>query len=71
LKFFLAVQRIGLSLADKSTQMVPVPLKYIGNVKLKLVENGEIGGAIKVTATRLEMELRGEPKSRENFPGLR
>ena len=60
-----------LSLADKSIQMVPVPLEYIGKVKLKLVENGEIDTAIEVTATRVEMELRGEPKSRENFPGLR
>jgi hypothetical protein len=60
-----------LSLADESIQMVPVPLEYTGKVKLKLVENGEVDGAIEVTATHVEMELRGEPKSFEKFPGLR
>ena len=60
-----------LSLANESIQMVPVPLEYTGQLKLKLVENGEVGGAIEVTATHVEMELRGEPKSFEKFPGLR
>jgi hypothetical protein len=60
-----------LSLADESKQMVPVPLEFSGKVKLKLVENGEMDGAIEVTATHVETEVWGEPKYRENFPGLR
>jgi hypothetical protein len=51
--------------------MVPVPLEFSGKVKLKLVENAEMDGAIEVTATHVEMEVWGEPKYRENFPGLR
>jgi hypothetical protein len=52
-------------------QMVPIPLEYTGKVKLKLVENGEIDGVIEVTASHVEMELRGKPESQENFSGLR
>jgi hypothetical protein len=52
-------------------QMVPIPLEFTGKVKLKLVENGEVDGAIEVTAAHVQMELRGEPKSFEKFPGLR
>jgi hypothetical protein len=60
-----------LSLGDESMQMVPIPLEFTGKVKLKLVENGEVDGAIEVTAAHVQMELRGEPKSFEKFPGLR
>ena len=50
--------------------MVPIPLEYSGTVKLKLVENGQVDGQIEVTGTHVLMELSGEPKHMEKFPGL-
>ena len=62
-----------ISLGAESRQMVPVPLEYNGTVHLKLVENGEgeVDGQIEVSGTYVRMELRGEPKDVEKFPGVR
>ena len=60
-----------ISLADEWLQMVPVPLEYSGTVELKLVENGQVDGQVEVTGTHVRMELSGEPKNVEKFPGLR
>jgi len=59
-----------ISLGDEALQMVPVPLQFSGRIELKLVENGEVDGQVEVTATHVEMELAGEPKFVEKFPGL-
>ena len=60
-----------ISLGGESRQMVPVPLEYDGTVHLKLVENGERDRQIEVSGTHVRMELGGEPKGVEKFPGLR
>jgi hypothetical protein len=60
-----------ISLADESFQMIPVPLEYSGRVELKLVENGEIEGQVEVAGMHVRMELSGEPRHVEKFPGLR
>ena len=60
-----------ISLADESLQMIPVPLEYSGTVELKLVENGEVDGQVEVTGTHVRVELSGERRRMEKFPGLR
>jgi hypothetical protein len=60
-----------ISLGGESRQMLPVPLEYIGIVHLTLVENGDVDGQIEVSGTSLRMELSGEPKDVEKFPGVR
>jgi hypothetical protein len=51
--------------------MIPVPLEYSGPAELKLVENGQVDGQVEVTGTLVRMELSGEPRQVEKFPGLR
>jgi len=59
-----------ISLGGESRQMAPVPLDD-GTVHLKLVENGERDRQIEVSGTHVRMELSGEPKHVEKFPGHR
>jgi hypothetical protein len=56
-----------ISLAGESLQMVPIPLEHSGKVDLKLIENGQV----EVTGTHVRLELCGEPKHLEKFPGAR
>jgi hypothetical protein len=51
--------------------MVPIPLKYSGEVHLKLVENGEVDGQVQVTGTHVRLKMHGESNRVEKFPGLR
>jgi hypothetical protein len=63
-----------ISLGGESLQMIPIPLEYSGTVELKLIENSEntqFDGQIEVTGTQVHMELSGEPRHLEKFPGLR
>jgi hypothetical protein len=48
-------------------QMVPIPLDYKGTVEINLEENGKI----RVAGTGVRLELVGEPKYIEEFPGHR
>ena len=60
-----------ISLAGESLQMVPIPLEHSGKVDLKLIENGQVDGQVEVTGTHVRLELCGEPKHLEKFPGAR
>ena len=48
-------------------QMVPIPLDYKGIVEINLEQNGKI----RVVGTGVRLELVGEPKYVEEFPGHR
>ena len=60
-----------ISLTGESLQMVPIPLEHSGKVDLKLIENGQVDGQVEVTGTHVRLELCGEPKHLEKFPGAR
>jgi hypothetical protein len=60
-----------ISLANELLHMVPIPLKYSGEVHLKLVENGEVDGQVQVTGTHVRLKMHGESNRVEKFPGLR
>jgi hypothetical protein len=56
----------SISLDDKRfDNCVPIPLDYRGRVEVNLEQDGKLT----VTGTRLRVELLGQPKYVEEFPG--
>jgi hypothetical protein len=57
----------NIRLGSDLFQMIPIPLDYKGTVEINLEQNGKI----RVVGTGVRLELVGEPKYVEDFPGDR
>jgi hypothetical protein len=57
----------SIRLGGELFQMVPIPLDYKGAVEINLEQDGKI----RVVGTYARLELVGEPKFIEEFPGNR
>src|SRR5947199_4603060 len=55
----------SIRLGGELFQMVPIPLDYKGTVEIDLEQDGKI----RVVGTHARLELVGEPKFIEEFPG--
>jgi hypothetical protein len=57
----------SLRLGGDSFKMIPIPLDYEGHVEIRLEENGEM----RITGTRVHLELVGDATHTDKFPGSR
>lgn len=64
--FFDPLIKTG-KVGGESFEMIPIPLDYEGHVEIRLEENGEM----RITGTRVHLELVGDATHTDKFPGSR